>query len=252
MICIAFLTITPNKDLIDFAEKLSLYYHIYIFIDDNNYIIDTDINSKINFIKINNKECFVANYKYTQEPFYLNMINNIGKSINSWDKCMYYFCLLKTDYDYLWIFEDDVFIPSVNTIKDIDNEFTNYDLLTQRHELGTLNQALNNEWFWYYCSLYFKQPFYKSMVCCCRLSKKLMMLIKDYVSLHNFLPYHEFSFNTIAHHNNLLIGIPKQLSSSIIYRYEWKKEDFKIDKIYHPVKDYDNHNFYRNFIINSS
>lgn len=247
-ICIAFLCIIPNRDMIIFAEKLSLYYNVFIFIDDNNYRIN-NTNSKVNYIKINNNECISKGYKFTQEPFLINVINNAGKLLTSWDKVIYYFCELFKEYDHLWIIEDDVFIPSINTIINIDNIYKNYDLLTQRHELGTLEQAKNNDWFWYYCSLYFKEPYYKSMSCCIRLSKKLMMLIRDNVKNHKIIPYHEFSFNTIAHQNGLQIGIPDELKDTIVYRREWKLQEFKIDKIYHPVKDFDNHEYYRKNII---
>lgn len=255
MICVAFLTIIPNKDLIEFAIKLATtsLYNIYIFIDNNDYVINdyllslsSDLNIK--FIKIDNNECYNNHYKFTQEPFYFNMMNNMGKCVNSWDKCLYYFCKLYDDYDYLWIIEDDVLVPSINILNTIDLKYNNSDLLTQRHELGTLEQAKNNEWFWFYCSKYFNEPYYKSMVCCCRISKKLLMKVKEFVEKNKFIILNEFIFNTIAHQSNMIINNPIELSG-ITFNNKWKKEDFNINTLYHPVKDFSNHNYYRDYII---
>jgi len=246
---IAFLTKFPNSDLISFAEKLSDYYKIFVFIDDNSY--DIIKNEKINYIKIDNNECMENGFIYTEETFISNDYNK--KLISSWDKCLYYFTCINLDYDHLWIIEDDVLIPSVEAFNKINEKSDNNDLITAANKKATVEDAKNNIWHWSYAFMVFSEETYCycSMVCCCRLSKRLLLEIKKIIKKTNLVPLNEFLFNTTAMKNNFSVYNPIELSS-IVFRQDWKIEDFKEhpNYLYHPIKDYNNHNKYR-FLIHS-
>ena len=121
---IAFLTKTPNNHLIDIAIKLSDYFKIFIFIDDNSFKYEKD--DRINYIQIDNNICINNGFQYTLEIFLHNAYYNFetDKKISSYDKFFYHFCMLDLDYDYIWIIEDDVFIPDIKNIINFPSSFT--------------------------------------------------------------------------------------------------------------------------------
>ena len=80
-----------------------------------------------------------------------------------------------------------------------------------------------NEWHWHRAHE-LPIPLCGSMVCACRISKKLFKIICSYtIKLHHGI-FHEIFFNTLANHNNLKISTPLELSG-IVYRYEWTIDD---------------------------
>jgi hypothetical protein len=245
MIAYAFLTKTPNNDLIAFAQKLydKYHYHIYIFVDDNSYEIN-DI-SGINFVKINKEDCIKHKICYCNEKFPGAIHHNQSScKVLALDKAVYYFVYVNKTYDHIWLIEDDVFIPSVDAFYNLDNKYHNSDLLSAKN-----NKCLPHEedvWFWPYALKCFKHPVYCSMMCCCRLSSRLLDKIKDYAILNGFIPFFEFSFNTIAMQNDLHVDCPKELSS-IVWQEQWKIDDFKKNPnhFFHPLKEFDKHEYYR-------
>ena len=63
-IAISFITLIPNKILIEFANDIinKTNYNVFIFIDDNSY--DYDKTSKIKFIKLNESECINNGFQW--------------------------------------------------------------------------------------------------------------------------------------------------------------------------------------------
>lgn len=249
MIAYAFLTKTPNDNLINFAEKLynKHKYHIYIFIDDDTYEI-RDQNSNLNFIKINSDICIEKNMCYSGEKSQDAISNNhTSCKVIALDKALYYFSYVNKIYDHIWLIEDDVFIPSLDAFYNLDIKYNNSDLLCAKN-----NKCLPHEeniWFWPYALKCFQHPVYCSMMCCCRISSKLLNKIKDYALSHGFIPFLEFSFNTIAMQNNLQVDCPKELST-IVWNEKWTIDDFRQnpDHLFHPLKDFAKHEYYRSLI----
>lgn len=246
---VAFLTKFPNDDLISFAEKLSEFYKIFVFIDDNTF--DYIENDKINYVKIDNEECVNNGFTYTEESFISNDYKQ--KTLSSWDKALYYFTSKNLDYDNVWFIEDDVFIPSTDAFNKINEKSNNNDLVCAANKKGTLEDAKNHIWHWKYAFMVFEEEqfCYCSMVCCCRLSKRLLLEIKKITQKFNLVPLNEFLFNTLAMKNNFNVYNPIELSS-IVFKNDWTIEDFNKnpDYLYHPIKDFNNHNKYR-IIINN-
>lgn len=247
---IVFLTIIPNNDLIIFAEKLSNHYPVFIIIDDNDYKITN--NSKVNYIQLNDELCVNKGYQYCMEPYFKNVlwkINTLGRT-TSYDKFFYYFTLINLEYDYIWTFEDDVFLPSVESLIKLNNKCLDNDLVCSRNNKNNMNDFRDDIWFSRYGITIFEAPIYSSMVCACRLSNKLMIIIKDLINKLKFIPYHEFLYNTVVYNYKLKILCPEELST-ILHRNNWNITDFK-EKSYnffHPVKDFDNHEKYRNLLL---
>ena len=150
------------------------------------------------------------------------------------DKALYYFCRNNIDYEYIWFMEEDVFIPSIHTIENIDNKYANGDYLVSSHNV--INEK-RTDWHWNYINQQMRidPPYASTMICAIRCSRKLLECINDYVIKYNNLFMDEALFNTISLQNNLDIKIIPELST-IYYRHDWRKEDISQSNLYHPIK----------------
>jgi hypothetical protein len=248
----AFLTKVPNQPLITFAERLFDKYNIpvYIFIDDDSYHINN--SDKIHFVKINADECRKHNICCTSEINYYNTRNHSTKKVNAWDKAIFYFIYINSSYDHVWFIEDDVLILSDDTLINIDAKFPDSDLLSSSNSPSKQHEVENHEWFWDFAIYLFGFPAYCSMVCACRMSKNMLLTINSVAQQIKFIPFIEFSFNTIAMRANLKVDCPLQMST-LIYKNDWNIDDFKQNKhnLFHPIKDYHKHGIYRQEALQS-
>ena len=225
---IALLCITPNDIHINFftSSKDFSEYDIY-FICDNQ---DTLRGHKagIIFIQISDTEC--------ESRGYIDSNFAIGKKISAWDRAIYYFCEINTNYDYVWFIEDDVFIPHSSTLYVIDNKYRtfNNDLLCEGNSENSTGYT--NEWHWRYAVGKINIPWYCSMVCAIRVSNKLLECIRIFVEGKRTLVFIEIMFNTIAMQNGLSVAVIEELSN-VVFRKEYMLSDFNKINLYHPVKD---------------
>jgi hypothetical protein len=223
---ICFLTVKPNRLFYDFCKKLKNdVYDVYIVIDDNEYNIP-DYDGDINIIKLDNKICEDRGFKSTVLWF-----NNKACSR---DKALYYFCTNDIEYEHIWFIEEDVFIPSVNTIQNIDKKYGDGDFLVSSH---TVFNEKKYDWHWnhIYSQIKIDLPYAIALICAIRCSKLMLRRIFEYTLIYNNLFMDEALFNTLALQSNLNIKVIPELST-IDYRRDWKKEDIKESNLYHPIK----------------
>jgi hypothetical protein len=140
---IAFLTKTPSEDLLKFANEISEFFDIYVIIDDNNYKCKK--NNFINLIQIDNDECKKHSFVFLETQYN----DTSDKNIYSWEKAIYYFNYINTDFDYVWFIEDDVFISSIEAIIKLENKCDNYDLVCAANDKGLIETS-KNTWMWNY------------------------------------------------------------------------------------------------------
>lgn len=236
-IALALVSRNPNYIWLNFLNSFK-NYDIYIFIDDNNEDFNEkykNIYKNLNIIQIDDNFCKNNGYYNC-----LIKVYNISKDTLAWDKALFYFCTLNTNYDYLWIIEDDIFFMNETFIINIDQKYPNSDLLTKENRInydGDLTTWEN----WWAVKDNLKLPWCISMVCACRLSKRLLKKIKEYVNHHNRLTYHEAHFNTLAYQNNFLIDNPIEFQH-IGYLVDWNIcNGLDPNKFYHPVKNINEH-----------
>ncbi|WP_396189533.1 hypothetical protein [Flavobacterium sp.] len=248
-IAYAFLTRIPNYTLINFAECIYDKHKIdiYIFIDDENFVIPSSKN--INYVKINSNECRKNNMCCAQETVFANTQGTEKTMVHSWDKSLYYFTHVNTTYEFVWFIEDDVFIPSDDTILNIDIKYKEHDLLVANNNISKDFEVEKGIWHWKYAIQIFGFPSYCSMTCACRMSHNLLMKIKEFALQNGFIPFHEFSFNTIAMNSALSVQCPQELST-VKYDTRLTLEDIKNNKnnLFHPIKAYDQHEMIREFL----
>ena len=230
-----FLTVTPNEKFYNFIKQLPNIDSIYICIDNNDYNIP-NYDGKIKIIKIDNNESIENGFHSTLTTLGGEWTGKAG----SRDKALYYFYKNDIDYDYIWFIEEDVFIPTIETIKNIDIKYPENDLLVS--ENYTIYKK-HTDWKW---SLANKQlsdkislPYSNAMICAIRCSKKLLECIFNHALKYKSLFLDEVIFNTIALHNNLNVKVIEELKT-IVWMKKWTKNEININNLYHPVKSIEN------------
>lgn len=225
---ICLLSVRPSIKCYNFFKEIkqNTKYNLYIFIDDNNYNLPINDNI-IKIIKINNEECEKNGYK--------SCILWLDNKACSRDKALYYFNKENISYDYIWFVEEDVFIPDIKTIENIDLKYSDEDLLVKSNNILYSKENIWN------CEHVNKQikinyPFGCSLICAIRCSKKMLECINNYAKTYNNLFLDESLFNTLAIHNNLKINCISELDT-IHWRKKWYVNDINKNNLYHPIKD---------------
>lgn len=171
-----------------------------------------------------------------------------GKAVSR-DKALYYFNhVYDKPYENIWFVEEDVFIPSVKAIQNMDAKYPTGDLIAASNNIY-YDKPTDWHWNLVYSQVQIPPPYGNSMICAIRCSKKLVNCIGDYAAKYNNLFMDEALFNTIAIHNNLEIKAVPELSP-IVYRHNWKLSDISPEKLYHPITDIRVQYYYRQQLVN--
>ena len=228
MRAICFLTVRPVAAFVEFCKKLKNdAYVVFICVDDNSHSIP-EFNDTVKIIKMDNTDAEREGFKSCVQP--------LPNKACSRDKALYYFARLDTTYEQIWFIEEDVFVPTVTTISDIDAKYPGGDLLTSAHS----TDAETRNWpHWNHIvhtnGIKLPPPYAKSMICAIRVSKAMLCAVDAYATSHNNLFMDEALFNTLAIHNNLEV-LPIAELSTIHWRHNWKLSDIQPTHLYHPVK----------------
>jgi len=168
----------------------------------------------------------------------------LAKNPISYDKLLYFFCRIEKEVEFMFVFEDDVFIPSIDAIFNLLESYEGYDLVTPNHFIKD-----DEVWDWHWKSVIDKinPPYYFSMVSAMGISRNLLNVIDDYVAKNNTLFFTEIMFNTLASQNKLLVIDAFELKS-IVWKGDWSVNEFAVlpFNVFHPKKDLENFEEYRN------
>ena len=221
-IVIALLCVCPNNIVVEFAKKMAKSYKVYILCDDIYCV--TPEEPSVTFIKISDEEVIRAHYTRS------NMA--IRKIPSAWDKALYYFCVQNTTPSHVWFIEEDVFVPRVSILSELDEKYPTTDLIAKQNV--SKDEDPDFDW-WFDAEEITTHPLYRSLVCATRVSRTLLHEIKNVVDQHHRLYFIEILFNTIVHEKQMLLAMPVELSA-IIWRNDWEDADIDANHIYHPVK----------------
>lgn len=234
---IVFLSVYPSDTTLRFSEKLCQDgYHIYIVMDDNSKPIPTHDESKVTIVRY---EQGVA-----EEFGYTNSVLWVKDRASSRCKALYHFAHLPNTYDAVWMVEDDVFIPSKNTIRHLDELYTTGDLLCTGNEMNTTGELKSWPW-WEKINGKIDLPWSKSMISAIRVSPALLHAIDSYAIKNKTLLFDEAMFTTLALHNKLSIVNPPELSNIVYWNKQWDVNEIKPFHMYHPMKDPNQHIDYK-------
>jgi hypothetical protein len=225
----------PDNIWLDFISTFTDNYDVYVVVDDNDDISNYQSKYKnIKFLQFDNN-------KLIKQGYYNLSTRGTSKQIISWDKAVYYFSKIQTKYNYVWFCEDDVYIPNVKNIIQIDIKY-NQDLLCP--DLITTDVLKPNEWHWFLAEPYFELPFFGGLQAFCRVSKNLLNKINQFVIKYKKLEFAEVLFPTLAKKNDLSIIVPDELKHLSCCE---KLDSSKLDNmlIHHPLKKTDDHLYLR-------
>lgn len=243
-ICICLICLRPNKIWCNFLNTFTKY-KIYMIIDCENFNIDKFIKNykNITFIQIKQDECILNGFQNLNLYF-------TGKSVSGWEKSIYYFTMINQSYHHIWFFEDDIFFYNETTIENIDSKYDNQDFLSNNLHENT--DGKKDYWHWKIIQTKkYKPPYYSCMVCGIRLSKNVFSYIKEYADKYKTLFFLEAFFPTIVKKNNLTIEHPQELKT-IMYRCEYNENSINKSNLFHPVKNLQNHIFFRDYLSKQS
>lgn len=238
---LVFLTVEPNKYLIELAlEIVSDELAIFIAIDNSNYDSKT-LPSNITPIQYDNAVCQSEGYIGSLLEVTLKNTFRPG----SVDKALYHFCIKDLSYENIYLVEDDVFISDKNIFRNLDKNYKNADLLCP----SNISQEDDPKWYHWRLFNKMEKPWYHSLTCACRLSKRLLAHIATYAKINKRLSFHEFLFNTLAKNNNLTIQNPEEFKN-IYWQHKWDLSELVKGNLYHPLKAMQLHQTYRTHLDN--
>lgn len=241
---ICFLTVKPSKEFYSFTKTLkNKDYDVYIVIDTNGYMIP-DYDGYVPIIEVTNYNCEIRGFKNT-----LYYSNNKACAR---DKALYYFSVSRIQFKHLWLIEEDVFIPNTSIIPSIDAKYPDGDLLCKDNKIIS-NVKQTYEWHWPKTKpfLLLQFPWACSLICAIRISPKLLGCIANYAKMYSTLFLDEALFNTIAIHNRLSIHKIDELSR-LEYDKKWNISEISDKYIYHPIKNFQDQQFLRQYIANNA
>jgi hypothetical protein len=230
-VVIALLCVCPNDRVIEFAKNYAITHPTYIICDDPN--CETPTLTNITFIKITDDECRRTGYNNSNPA--------ISKRPSAWDKVILYFCEQNLEPDHVWFIEEDVFVPRANLFKELDQRYPTTDLVTKQHVKDSEDPSFE---FWYDGDGKMERPFYRSLVCSTRVSRRLLEKVKELHDAKGTLCFIEIIFSTLAVKNEFTIAQPNELQT-IIFRHTWTEDTINENQLFHPVKDTALHDVYR-------
>jgi hypothetical protein len=184
-------------------------------------------------LQVDDDLCYNSKYKNA------NFI--IKKKVTSWDKVLYLLNHKLSFIDFTFIVEDDVFIPSIKSIKSMFETYKNYDLVSSFHNSKVDDKIVWSHWD--KCPTYLPKDCQRhSMVCALGLSRKLLKVVEKQVETYKELYFIEIIFNSLAEKEKMnIIQAPE--FSTIVWRKKWCIEDFieYKENWFHPVKDIESH-----------
>jgi hypothetical protein len=237
---VAFLTTTPHENTLKFAREVrDTNFDVFVICDDEQeYEIVND-----GIIHISDELC--QNWKYVNSNIN-STSTHIKKNPIAWDKMLLFFCEFVREYNFVWVFEDDCFIPSVETIQNLHLKYSSFDLITPNN---FKNDGKAMDWHWRDIYPKIPGPYAYSMVCAFGMSRNMLNTVQDYKNKNNSLLYIEVMFNTLALQNDLKVIDPIELKS-IVWMGEWGINEFLLlpYNVFHPRKDIEKHYYLRELI----
>ena len=230
---VAFLTITPHEGTLKFSRHVrDVGFDVFVICDDKQEF--NVLNDGI--IHISDQLC--QNHKYVNSNIN-STSTHIKKNPIAWDKMLLLFCEFAVEYDFVWVFEDDCFIPSAETIQNLHLKYSSFDLVTPNNHK---NEGKAMDWHWRDVYQKIQGPYAYSMVCACGMSRNMLNAVQDYKNKNNSLFYIEVMFNTLALQKELKVIDAFELKS-IVWLGEWGINEFLLlpNNVFHPRKDIENH-----------
>ena len=258
---ICFLTVAPAAAFYTFAASLqNEKYQVYVVIDNNQYVVPAEAAEAVakitKIIRMEEMACAL-------QGFYGSLLYFKNKKPCARDKALCYFSTTTAatfdsfgSFGYLWLLEEDVFVPHINTIANLDQKYPRGDLLCKRCDGNIIRTPTDlrenaNKWHWPQIQKTIKcpLPWAATMICAVRISPRLLDVIAQYAARHKQLFLDEVLFLTLARHAKLHILFIEEMNH-LNYKEPPIKKMTQINPmyLYHPVKNTALHDTFRHFL----
>ena len=202
----------PHPEWVEFLHgDLATTFDVYFMVDNNDYDLENDRKRypQINFLQIPDDVCHELGYVHVNSV-------SIEKTPIAWDKALYYFAAHPTgkEYRHVWFVEDDVFLPTANSITDLDAKYPDEDLICNASSINETGSLDGWNW-WHEAKKHFELPWSGGLMCVCRLSRPLLQSIDDYATQHIRLVFIELFFATLAQRNHLVVVNPEEFANVV-------------------------------------
>jgi hypothetical protein len=134
---------------------------------------------------------------------------------------------------------------SEKTLVNIDKQYPQSDLLTSFHEINPTGDIYAGWDHWINVIDRIGTPWAHSLVCACRLSRRLMERVDNFLNDRHLMII-ESLFNTLAIHYNYTVSNPVEMATTIKYNVPCEYATINTDYIYHPIKKIEHQIFIRN------
>ncbi len=166
--------------------------------------------------------------------------------VSAWERGLYAFAVADRRHGHVWFVEEDVFIPTLDTLARIDDRHGAADILSDARIVSPEGDRSSWGWYRHVPEDILPPPWAWSMVCAVRLSRRLLDLVRDLLARHPELAPHpdgtprhffiEYLFHILALHHGLAAVAAPELRG-VLFRHAWSAEEMLPGRLYHPVKD---------------
>jgi hypothetical protein len=180
---------------------------------------------------------------------------SIKKEVIAWDKFLYSYAWFKLnilkEIGFFWVFEEDVFIPSIDALEKLSEKYSGYGYVCRNH-IERPDGYMG--WHWPHVEQNIDGPYYSSMVPAVGLSRSLLNAVLWHRVNKGCFFHIEAMFSTIAEKKrrldvNYICGAkefgPCVALGEWTYDHFWQRPDY----FWHPVKNIEKHEDERAHII---
>ena len=156
---------------------------------------------------------------------------------HSWAKATFFICRLAPKYDFVWLMEEDVYIPSMASFSAMLSLSVYKDVVIK--SLSFQNDSAHwPHWEQAVANFPLPKPWFDSLVSVLGMSNTMITKVDDHIKEYQKMGFVEYFFPSIAAHNNLTVYNPSTLDT---IEAGW---DFTCENVnnlnmnwFHPIKD---------------
>lgn len=232
-----FLCKFADESIVKFAEEVATHMPTCMICDLEPS--GKQVSATVPLIHVAADEVARAGFQKVNEVPWLG-----EKSCMALDKALFHFATV-SDADYVWLIEEDTFIPRPDLLAELDRKYPIADLITRSHTARDQDPTWGG---WVRDDLtLLPPPHAKSMSCCIRVSRALLEAVRDFAGSTGRLVFMEYLFNSLAAKQGLLVFTPPELTG-IEFRQTFSADSFHPDRLLHPIKQTSVHPLLRKFI----
>lgn len=261
-------------------------FDVSVVVDDDAWRIEPPAG--VTAVYVPDDECVAAGYA----DFNPAVVK--PSRCSAWDKAVYYLAGHHSRQDLagqhsrrdlagqpaggdVWLIEDDVFLASPGTLREIDDRYRGIHIVSAENVLH--HDPRDPQWPWirFVPADVLPGPWAHSMVCAVRLSPPVLGLVAGFIRTHGpalvrgnawkrrlhrlaaglrmpqgiveaiampHYPFIEYIFHTLALHAGLSVHVADELAT-IKWQQQWRPEELEAGRLYHPVKAIDRHPEFR-------